>query len=190
MPPHRIGTARALAGALVVLIAGGCSGATGGSREEDAMRNELGLTSSAFEHEGTIPVRCTCDGDDASPPLAWKPGPAGTVSYALVADDPDAPMGTWVHWVAWNITGTELREAVPPSEELPDGMRQGRNSWRRAGYGGPCPPSGTHRYYFRVYALDAAPRLPATTDKAGLLAALEGHVLAEGVLMGRYARGG
>ena len=105
-------------------------------------------------------------------------------------DDPDAPVGTWVHWVLWNRGDPSLPEALPTDATLPDGTRQGRNSWGRSGYGGPCPPSGTHRYFFRVYALDTVLDLPDATDADALRRAMEGHVLAEGVLMGRYARGG
>ena len=148
----------------------------------------LRVESSAFAHQGEIPARFTCDGDDASPPLAWDSGPDGTSSYALIVDDPDAPGGTWVHWVAWNLVEPRLREAVPPSDALPDGARQGRNSWKRTGYGGPCPPSGTHRYYFRVPALDTTLELAPDTDAAALRAAMTGHVLAQGELMGRYTR--
>ena len=169
------------AAALVALAA--CTG----SIPEESM-SELHVESQAFEHEGTIPARFTCDGEDVSPPLSWSPGPDGTVTYALIADDPDAPGGTWVHWVAWNLVEPRLREAVPPSETLPDGARHGHNSWRRSGYGGPCPPSGTHRYFFRVYALDGTLALPDDTDADALRAAMQGHELARGELMGRYAR--
>ena len=151
----------------------------------------LEIESEAFAHEGSIPPRYTCDGDDVSPPLTWSAGPQGTVGYALICDDPDAPVGTWVHWVAWNVEETGLPEALPTDPADPTGARgleQGTNSWGRTGYGGPCPPSGTHRYYFRVYALDERLELPASTDADGLRRALEGHVLAEGELLGRYAR--
>ena len=148
----------------------------------------LRVHSPAFERGGPIPVRCTCDGDDASPPLEWSPGPDGTISYALIVEDPDAPRGAWVHWVAWNLVEPRLREGLPPDGVLPDGACQGRNSWRRSGYGGPCPPAGSHRYSFGVHALDTALDLPPDTDAAGLRAAMQGHVLARGELMGRYAR--
>lgn len=153
------------------------------------MTTTLEVHSSAFDESSRIPAKYTCDGLDASPPLAWSPGPPSTVAYALIMDDPDAPMGTWVHWVAWNIPDSSLREALPRDPQLTDGTRQGKNSWRRAGYGGPCPPSGEHRYVFKIYALDAELALPDSTDKERLLAALEGHTLATGELMGTYARG-
>lgn len=148
------------------------------------------LTSTAFEHESLIPTRYTCDGQDISPPLTWAGAPANTKSFALIADDPDAPMGTWVHWVAWNIpaAATALEENVPKKEALPDGMKQGTTDFRRIGYGGPCPPSGTHRYFFKVYALDISPNLPSRTTKKDLEHAMHGHILAQGELMGKYKR--
>lgn len=148
------------------------------------------LTSPAFADGGLIPRRYTCDGDDASPPLAWSGVPATTVSLALIADDPDAPRGTWVHWVLYNLpaTTTSLPEALPTDERLPNGALQGRNDFRRTGYGGPCPPSGTHRYFFKLYALDTVLSLEPGATKQQLLQAMEGHVLAEAQLMGRYAR--
>jgi Raf kinase inhibitor-like YbhB/YbcL family protein len=146
------------------------------------------ITTSAFDRGAKIPAKYTCDGDDASPPLAWTAGPEGTACYALIMDDPDAPGGTWVHWVAWNIGATRLAEALPKKERLPDGTIQGKNSWGKHGYGGPCPPSGEHRYFFKLYALDRQLELDASADKSALLAALKGHVLAEGQLLGVYAR--
>jgi Raf kinase inhibitor-like YbhB/YbcL family protein len=148
------------------------------------------LLSSAFAQGGEIPVVYTCDGDDISPPLRWGRAPGGTECYALVCEDPDAPAGTWVHWVVYNIPAdrTSLPEGVEAVEELEDGTLQGTNSWGRLGYGGPSPPSGTHRYYFRLYALDGLLDLPAGADAEGLRDAMEGHVLAEAELMGRYSR--
>ena len=150
----------------------------------------VSLSSSAFEEGQMIPSKFTCDGADVSPPLTWTGIPEGTKSIALIGDDPDAPMGTWVHWVMWNIPpGTKaLGENVPPQFELSDGSRQGVSDFGRPGYGGPCPPGGTHRYYFKVYALDAMLELPSQTRKADVLDAADGHVLAEGQLMGRYRR--
>lgn len=114
------------------------------------------VKSSAFQDGGMIPKRYTCDGQDISPPLSWGGVPANAKSIALIMDDPDAPVGTWVHWVLFNIPpGTkELAEKIPPSLSLPDGARHGKNGWGKLGYGGPCPPGGTHRYYFKFYALD------------------------------------
>ena len=152
----------------------------------------MGLTikSSAFEEGGMIPSKYTCDGDDVSPPLSWEGIPEGTKSIALICDDPDAPMGTWVHWVLFNLPpdAKGLPEAVPPVAELENGARQGTNDFRRLGYGGPCPPGGTHQYYFKLYALDTVLELHSGATKADLLKAMEGHVLSEGQLMGRYSR--
>jgi len=148
------------------------------------------LTSTAFGQGEPIPRRYTCDGEDISPPLQWSDPPQGTQSFALIADDPDAPMGTWVHWVLYNIPAQArgLPEAVSSDAELPDGSRHGQNSWRRLGYGGPCPPSGTHRYFFKLYALDAQLDLAAGANKKQLLRAMEGHILAQAELMGTYTR--
>lgn len=148
------------------------------------------LTSKAFTDGGMIPNRYTCDGEDISPPLAWRGVPDGTRSLALTCDDPDAPVKTWVHWVLFNLPpdGGLLPEGVPPWKSLSDGIRQGHNDFGRIGYGGPCPPGGTHRYYFRLYALDTVLELPAGINKEQLLQGMEGHVLAEGRLMGRYQR--
>jgi Raf kinase inhibitor-like YbhB/YbcL family protein len=148
------------------------------------------LTSPVFAPGESIPTRYTCDGDDISPPLAWTDPPAGTQSLALICDDPDAPVGTWVHWVLYNLPpdARSLPEAVPSDADLPRGGRHGENSWRRLGYGGPCPPSGTHRYFFKLYALDTVLDLDAGVDKKQVLRAMEGHVLAEAELMGVYSR--
>ena len=150
----------------------------------------LTVTSTAFEDGGMIPVRHTCDGDDLSPPLGWSGIPEGTRSLALICDDPDAPMGTWVHWVVFSMPPEAggLSEGVPPERDLRDGTRQGMNDFRKIGYGGPCPPGGTHRYFFTLYALDVPVALESGATKAELLKAVEGHVLARGRLMGRYSR--
>jgi len=148
------------------------------------------LTSSAFAPGEPIPRRYTCDGDDVSPPLAWSDPPPGMQSFALIADDPDAPVGTWVHWVLYNLPAEArgLPEAVPPDAELPDGSRHGNNSGRRPGYGGPCPPGGTHRYFFKLYALGTVLDLEAGANKEKLLQAMEGHILAQAELIGVYTR--
>ncbi len=153
-------------------------------------RMSFTLSSPAFEAGETIPVDYTCDGRDVSPPLRWGSTPAGTVTLALICDDPDAPVGTWVHWVVYNIPSSRegFDEAVPPEERLPDGTLQGRNDFGRIGYGGPCPPGGTHRYFFKLYALDTKLDLPPGARKDNLLRAMKGHVLAESELMGRYGR--
>jgi Raf kinase inhibitor-like YbhB/YbcL family protein len=150
----------------------------------------LQLASRAFAPEETIPATYTCDGEDISPPLQWNGPPQGTQTLALIVDDPDAPGGTWTHWVLYSLSPdtTTLSEGVPPQAELPDGSRQGLNSWRRLGYGGPCPPSGSHRYVFRLYALDTQLDVPSGASKDQVLRAMEGHVLAQGELIGRYSR--
>ncbi len=156
----------------------------------------LVLTSPAFDHEGAIPPRFTCDADDRSPALAWQGAPAGTRSFALIVDDPDAPdpkapKTTWVHWVLYNIPGTAtgLGEGVEPGE-LPPGTAEGLNDWKRTGWGGPCPPVGRHRYFFKLYALGAVLPDLDTPTKARLERAMEGHVLAQATLMGTYQRAG
>ena len=151
---------------------------------------EIKVKSEAFEEGGMIPKKYTCDGEDASPPLSWTGVPEGTEALALICDDPDAPVGTWVHWVIFNIPPdtTGLSENIPPERVLESGARQGRNDFGNIGYGGPCPPRGTHRYYFKLYALDKKVDLEPGVTKDELLKAMEGHVLAEGKLMGRYKR--
>jgi len=151
---------------------------------------EIKVTSTTFRDGGMIPRKCSHDAEEVSPALEWTGVPESTKTIALISDDPDAPMGTWVHWVLFNLPPTEkgLPEAVPPDMELKNGARQGRNDYHRIGYGGPCPPSGTHRYFFKVYALDAVLDLPAGATKAELLKAMEGHILAQGQLMGKYQK--
>ena len=160
------------------------------AKVEGGKKMAITVTSSAFKEGGMIPAKYTCDGNNSSPPLNWQQPPQGTKSFALISDDPDAPVGTWVHWVMWNIPAetNQLPENVPPKKELPDGSRQGITDFGRSGYGGPCPPSGTHRYYFKVYALDQMLDIPVTSTKQNLLEAMKGHILAEGMLMGKYKR--
>lgn len=148
------------------------------------------VSSSAFQHEGTIPPKYTCDGEDVSPPLAWSGLPDEAKSLVLINDDPDAPVGTWVHWVVYDLPpdSSGLPEAVPAEETLESRAKQGRNSWGRIGYGGPCPPSGTHRYFFKLYALDTQLGLPPGKTKEDVEQAMEGHIVAQGELMGRYSR--
>ena len=148
------------------------------------------ITSAVFTDGGMIPRDYTCDGRDISPPLAWDDVPEGTKSLAIICDDPDAPVGTWVHWVLFNIPATvnELPRSMPPDKVLENGARHGTNDFRKFGYGGPCPPSGTHRYYFKIYALDIELTQDPGLTKAELLNAMKNHILAEGQLMGRYRR--
>ena len=148
------------------------------------------LTSTAFTEGGMIPEKYTCDDMDISPPLAWGNIPEGTKSLALICDDPDAPMGIWVHWVLYNLPPElkELPEAIPVQRILPDGSRQGVTDFRKVGYGGPCPPGGTHRYYFKLYALNIMLELQGDPTKSDLEAAMQGHILGQCQLMGRYKR--
>jgi Raf kinase inhibitor-like YbhB/YbcL family protein len=156
----------------------------------------LTLTSTAFAPDDAIPSRYTCEGKDISPPLAWQDAPAETRSFALVVEDPDAPdpaapERVWVHWVLYNIPAgiSELGEAVAP-KDLPAGTREGLNDWSRTGYGGPCPPIGRHRYFHKLYALDAVLPELARPDKATLETAMNGHVLAKAELIGTYQKNG
>lgn len=148
------------------------------------------LKSQAFQPGDLIPAKYTCDGQDISPPLTWSDPPAGTKSFALISDDPDAPVGTWVHWVIWNIPASarSLEENLPKKDSLPNGAKQGTTDFRRIGYGGPCPPSGTHRYFFKLYALDTTLNLPAATTKKDLEKAMQGHILVQAELIGKYRR--
>ncbi len=154
----------------------------------------LTLSSKAFTHEGDIPARYTCEGDDVSPPLHWQGAPPGTKSFVLVVDDPDAPdpaapKMTWVHWVLYNIPPDS--DHLPENAEakgLPEGTLEGINDWKRTGYGGPCPPIGRHRYFHKLYALDKMLADMGRPTKADLEAAIHGHVLAETELVGTYQK--
>lgn len=150
------------------------------------------LSSPAFADGAAIPVAHTCDGADVSPPLAWSDPPAGAKSFALIADDPDAPAGTWVHWVLYNLPAatTQLPARIAKVETLDlGGARQGRNDFRHPGYGGPCPPPGpAHRYFFKLYALDAPLELRPGAQKKDVEAAMQGRTLGLAQLMGTYAR--
>ena len=153
---------------------------------------QIQLTSPEFAYGAPIPARYTCDDKNISPPLIWTGTPVETRSLALVCDDPDAPRGTWVHWVIYNLPAgaIELARAVPAEPELPSGARQGRNGSEKYGYMGPCPPPGKpHRYFFRLYALDIMLGLPPGATKAELERAIEQHIVGQGTLMGTYQRG-
>lgn len=151
---------------------------------------EIKLKSRAFENEGMIPEKYTCDGDDISPPLSWESVPEGTKSIALICDDPDAPAGTWVHWVVYNLPPEirTLEENITPERSMENGGIQGMNDSQKIGYGGPCPPGGTHRYFFKIFALDAKVDLTPGATKSQLLIAMEGHILAKEDLIGKYSR--
>ncbi|MGH7233444.1 MAG: YbhB/YbcL family Raf kinase inhibitor-like protein [Nitrospiraceae bacterium] len=148
------------------------------------------LESSAFKAGGVIPAKYTCDGQDTSPPLHWSSVPANARSLALIADDPDAPRGTWVHWVVWNIPTNiqTLDEDLPKQDSLANQIKQGMTDFKKTGYGGPCPPSGTHRYFFKLYALDSVLNLSSQTGKSELEQAMKGHILDQSELMGTYQR--
>ena len=157
-----------------------------GFREREAFAmGTLRLTSTAFSQKGQVPSKYTCDGDDMNPPLSIEGVPPEAKALALIVDDPDAPAGTWVHWVVWNIDPrtTEIKEgAVPP------GAQQGMNDFRKTEYGGPCPPSGTHRYFFKLYALDGALNPGPKATKPMLEKAMKGHILSQTELVGVYKR--
>jgi Raf kinase inhibitor-like YbhB/YbcL family protein len=148
----------------------------------------LKLRSRAFQHEGMIPDKYSMDGGNISPPLAWTGIPDATKSLALIMDDPDAPSGTFVHWLVYRIpsNSTELSEDLPATPQLPNGARQGHNGFGNLGYGGPQPPSGTHRYFFHLYALDSEIDLEAGASREELDQAVRGHILEETQLMGEY----
>src|SRR5579872_2361998 len=158
-----------------------------GQNEKAALR----VTSKAFENGGTIPSKYTCDGADISPPIKWEGVPSEAKSLALICDDPDAPAGTWVHWVIYNIQPDRksLPEKISKARDIIANWHQGKNDFGNYGYGGPCPPGGkAHRYFFKLYALDIDPKPQSEMSKADLVKAMEGHILAEGSLMGTYQR--
>ena len=163
------------------------------SAEETTMT----LASSAFAHNGAIPEKHTCEGEDVSPPLAWSHPPAGTQSFALIIDDPDAPdprapRTVWVHWLVYDLPASarSLPESVRSARDLPAGARLGRNDWGNASYGGPCPPVGRHRYFHKLYALDQLLGDRGALSKQELLPAMEDHALAEAELVGTYQKRG
>jgi Raf kinase inhibitor-like YbhB/YbcL family protein len=163
-------------GALAVALAAIVSFAAGGAR--------MKITSSAFQQGGNIPSKFSCDGANTSPPLQISDVPSGAKSLVLVVDDPDAPSGLFTHWTVWNIPP---QTSTIAEGSTPKGV-QGTNDFGKSGYGGPCPPSGAHRYYFKIFALDRDLDLPSGAKRSQLDAAMKGHVIAQGQLMGRYAR--
>ena len=150
------------------------------------------LTSAAFLENEPIPTKYSCDGEDTSPSLVWSGAPENTSSFVLIMDDPDAPVGTWVHWVLFNLPGdaNSLPEYLPADVVFTDGTQLGTNSWGNLGYGGPCPPSGTHRYFFKLYALESSLELVEGATKEDVITAMEGHILMETGLMGTYSASG
>lgn len=149
----------------------------------------ISLTSTSFGNMEIIPTEFTCDGADISPPLAWSGLSPDTQSVALICDDPDAPVGTWVHWVCYDIpaTVTRLAQGVPKTDIIPSGGKQGINDFSKVGYGGPCPPSGTHRYFFKLYALDCMLEYSAGKSKHEIEQGMRGHILGEAQLIGTYS---
>lgn len=169
----------------------GLSPLLGAVSSEHTQEGNMKISSDAFAANETIPKKFTCDGPDASPKLQWNEPPAKTQSFALIMDDPDAPVGTWVHWVLFDLPADmrELAEGVAKQAELANGARQGRNDFGKIGYGGPCPPPGNpHRYFFKLYALDSKLNLKPGVTKADVERALKGHTLAQAELIGRYGR--
>lgn len=152
--------------------------------------NKMRLSSDAFIHEALIPSEYSCEGEDFSPFLKWDNAPKDTKYFALTCVDPDAPMGDWIHWIAWNIPADwkSLPKNINPNEQSQ--FTQGINSWGQTGYGGPCPPvgHGPHRYYFTIYALDEEISLDSSAQLDDLLQAVESHILGKGILMGKYER--
>ena len=165
-----------IAGALAIVLVAIVSFAAGGAK--------MKVTSSAFQEGGNIPSKFTCDGADSSPPLQIADVPSAAKSLALIVDDPDAPSGLFTHWMVWNISP---QTSTVAEGSAPKGVH-GTNDFGKPGYGGPCPPSGTHRYYFKIFALDGELDLPSGAKRSQLDAAMKGHVVAQGELMGRYSR--
>ncbi|HTG82988.1 MAG TPA: YbhB/YbcL family Raf kinase inhibitor-like protein [Geobacteraceae bacterium] len=170
---------------LLLILAAAVFFATGALGKEVKTMEGLRISSPAFANSGGIPAKYTCDGADESPPLSIEGVPAEAKALALIVDDPDAPVGTWVHWVVWNIP-PETR--MVGENALPPGAAQGKNDWGRNSYGGPCPPSGSHRYFFKLYALDTTLALDASTTKKELEKAMKGHVVAQAETVGVYRR--
>lgn len=170
---------------IFILTSTACTPDNGQHVQENSREKEIGLMSSAFSDGEMIPQKYTCDAENVSPPLFWSDIPEGTESMALIVDDPDAPVGTWVHWVLYDIPADQY--------SLPEGVigvgNEGKNNFGNVGYGGPCPPMGpTHRYFFKIYALATTLGLDAGETKENLERAMEGHILAQGHLMGQYQR--
>ncbi|MEO8355089.1 MAG: YbhB/YbcL family Raf kinase inhibitor-like protein [Chloroflexota bacterium] len=175
---------------LLIILISSCTSSATPAMEEATMAMEL--KSDAFTSGQSIPAKYTCSAKNVSPALSWSDPPAGTQSFALIVDDPDAPMGTWIHWVLFNIPASmrSLQEDLPITGKNvdPNAMYVGRNSSGNTRYDGPCPPSGTHRYYFKLYALDTVIGLLPGASKEELLGEMKGHILAQGELMGTFSK--
>lgn len=157
---------------------------------QERSKTEMLITSSSFKEGGMIPAKYTCDGENISPPLEWSQIPEGTKSFALISDDPDAPAGDWVHWVLYNLppSVTSLVENILKEKTLENGAKQGINDFRKTGYDGPCPPGGTHRYFFKLFALDTMLEEKENMTKSDLLNVMKGHILSNAQLIGKYSR--
>jgi Raf kinase inhibitor-like YbhB/YbcL family protein len=179
----------------LLLIAVGIMGGSVCAKNENTKKGAkkmttITVTSQAFKHMQPIPQQYTCDGADISPPLSWSGVPPAAKSIALICDDPDAPAGTWVHWVVYDLPPAtdSLLENVPKTDTLAGGGKQGKTDFNRVGWNGPCPPGGTHRYFLKIYALDIMLNLPAGKTKPTVEKAMKGHILAQGELVGTYTR--
>ena len=189
-------TAKIFATCSLILLAitatwGTKSGFVSNSQNEGKHAMAFAISSKDFQNGSEIPKKFTCDGQDVSPDLSWTDPPEGTKTFALIADDPDAPAGTWTHWVLFDVPANtkNLPEGMSKDEQLPNGARQGRNDFRKIGYNGPCPPPGKpHRYFFKLYAVDSMVNLKPGAAKQQLEHALEGHTVGKAELMGRYKR--
>ena len=175
--------------AVVILCALVCS-CQGVNARKGGKKVEIKVTSTAFKDGGMMPGKYSLNGGNVSPPIAWNNVPEGTKSFALICDDPDAPAGVWVHWVVYDIPASvkSLSEHQPKTAALPNGAKQGTNDFPKLGYDGPAPPSGTHRYFFKVYALDTEMNLQPGATKPQLLEAMEGHILAKGQIVGKFSK--
>ena len=178
--------------AIMLFVTAACPGTSLRAENITDGRSRIMITlfSPAFKDGGKIPAKYTCKGENVSPQLSWPPPPQGTKSFAIVCNDPDAPSGNWLHWIIFNIPAASrgLEEGVPKASSLDDGSMQGMNDSKGLGYDGPCPPSGTHRYFFSIYALDSMLELEAGASLNQLNGAMKGHILAEGSLMGTFSR--
>lgn len=183
---HRIAFALAVGAALATVLA-----ASAVIMQPPPVGKQMQLTSAAFKNGESIPEQYTCEGKNISPPLAWTGAPAGTRSFVLIVDDPDAPHGVWTHWVVFDLPAntTELPEDTPKSQSITGNAKQGTNDFKQVGYGGPCPPPGKpHRYFFKLFALDTMLDLKPGSSKTQIEAAIAQHVLAQGQLVGTYQR--
>lgn len=176
---------------IMALVSKGIAGENEIVKKKMEVKMNLEIKSSAFINGAAIPKKHTCDGEDVSPSLSWDKIPAGTKSWALICDDPDAPVGTWVHWVIYCIPPEtkSFPEAIAKNQVVFKSAKQGKTDFGKIGYGGPCPPKGKpHRYFFKLYALDFMPDWPAGRTKAEVMKGIEGHILAQGELIGKYGR--